>query len=284
MEEIRALTELADPVARAQGANGLLPRYQSAVTELSRIRREAVQELVDGGQSHAEIAAHLGVSRSRVGQLTTTGPPPERVFFGTDLITVAVGQKLEAPKTGSSGEQGRVVAEEDFRAYNRLNHLAKSLKLDTTDEVVQLGGMIHLNRENLVVICGPRLSPLIAQILESDPNLAFGKDEQGWYLADHRTETTYRSPSDAGKAGDIGLLARLPRPDMRGTFLYIAGIHAIGASGVVHYLEHHLPEAYKEVKTKRFSTLVQCEYDDLTREITASQRITPFYRPEGQTH
>jgi hypothetical protein len=280
VEETRELTELTDPVTRAQRAGELLPHYQSVVTEMSRIRREAVQELIDRGLSHAEIATKLGVSRGRVGQLTTSGPPPERAFFGTDRLTVAVGGKLEAPKD-ASGEQGRVVAQEDFDAYLHLSELAKGLKLETTHEVVPLGGMIRLTRDNLVVICGPRLSPLIAQILESDPNLGFERDDQGWYLIDRQTGTIFRSPADSDQPGDIGLLARLPRPDMRGSFVYIAGIHAIGASGVIHYLEHHLAEVYKEVKTRRFSTLVQCEYDDATREVTSSKRVTPLYRPEG---
>jgi hypothetical protein len=279
VDEIQALAQLADPVTRAQQAGDLLPRYQAAVTELSRIRREAVQELVDGGLSHSEIATKLGVSRARVGQLSTSGPPPERAFFGADTLTVAVGGKLEAPKDASGG-QGSVVAQEDFQAYLRLNQLAQGLKLDTRHEVVPQGGMIRLTRDNLVVICGPRLSPLIAQILESDPHLGFERGQEGWYLIDRQTGTAYRSPADHGRRGDIGLLARLPRPDLRGSFVYIAGIHAIGACGVIHYLEQHLADLYKEVKTKRFSTLIECEYDE-SRTVTASRRITPVYRPEA---
>jgi hypothetical protein len=277
VDEIQAVAQLTDPVTRAQRAGELLPRYQAAVTELSRLRREAVQELIDGGLSHSEIAAKLGLSRARVGQLTSSGPPPERAFFGTDALTVAVGGKLEAPKD-ASGDQGPVVAQEDFQAYLQLSKLAKGLHLDTHHEVVPVGGMIRLTRDNLIVICGPRLSPLIAQILESDPNLGFEHDSDGWYLIDRQTSTVFRSPSDQGERGDIGILARLPRPDMRGSFVYIAGIHAIGACGVIHFLENHLIDLYKEVKTKRFSTLIQCEYDD-ARAVTASRRITPIYQP-----
>ena len=36
---------------------------------------------------------------------------------------------------------------------------------------------------------------------------------------------------DNGEMCDFGYLGRLPRPDGRGTFLYIGGIHAAGTSG-----------------------------------------------------
>jgi hypothetical protein len=82
---------------------------------------------------------------------------------------------------------------------------------------------------------------------------------------------------DEGTPSDIGYVARLPRPDARGTFLYMAGIHAIGSSGVIHYLDHHLAEVYREVKTKRFSALVRCEFDPSTRKVSSSTLITPLY-------
>jgi hypothetical protein len=34
--------------------------------------------------------------------------------------------------------------------------------------VIPPPGLVDLNRDNLVVICGPRLSPIIAQVLASD--------------------------------------------------------------------------------------------------------------------
>ena len=82
---------------------------------------------------------------------------------------------------------------------------------------------------------------------------------------------------DEGECGDIGYVARLPRPDGRGTFLYIAGIHAMGSSGVIHYLDKHLAEVYRDVKTKRFSALTRCEFDRDTRKVSTSSLITPLY-------
>ena len=278
-EQVKLLADVPDPVARAKEAAGLLDRYQAVVNELSRIRRESVEEMIAAGMSHAQIAEALGVSRGRISQLTKAGPAPERAFWGTDALTVALGGKLEAPKK-ASGKPGPVLAQEDFQAYLELSESVKAMGLDTVYEIIQPPGMVRLNRDNLVVICGPRLSPLIAQVIEADPHIVFENDEKGWYLADKTAGTAYRSPMDEGECGDIGYVARLPRPDGRGTFLYIAGIHAMGSSGVIHYLDKHLAEVYREVKTKRFSALTRCEFDQETRKVSASELITPLY-PHG---
>jgi hypothetical protein len=140
--------------------------------------------------------------------------------------------------------------------------------------------MVDLNRDNLVVICGPRLSPIIAQVLASDPNLGFAHDDQGWYLVDHVTGTTYRSPRDHAESADYAYLGRLPRIDGRGTFLYFAGIHAPGNSGAMHYLEGHLEELYGEVRTGRFSTIIACRFDPDSHQVTSSERVTPLYRTD----
>lgn len=174
-----------------------------------------------------------------------------------------------------------MVAQEDLHAYEHLRRLAARYGLDAEYEVIPPPGNVLLNRHNLVVVCGPRLSPLIEQILQSDPHLAFRRDERGWFLADRTSGQDYRSPMDEDEPADIAYFGRLPRPDGQGTFLYIAGIHAPGAPGVVHWLTTELPAVYAEVKLRRFSTLVSCRFDPDTREVLASERITPYYRPEG---
>lgn len=276
-EQITRVRELVDPASRARQAADLLPRYQAAVTELSRIRREAIEELRAQGKTQAEIAAVMGVSRGRIGQLVKSGPPPERAFLGTDQLTIAVGGKKE----GGKDKPGPVVAQEDMQAFIHLRDLCATLKLDAVHEIIHPPGWVDLNRDNLVVICGPRLSPLIAQILGADHNLAFVEDEKGWHLVDRQTGMVYRSPMDDDQPGDIGYLARLPRPDRRGSFLYIAGIHAMGSSGVINYLENNLADVYRSVKTRRFSCLVQCVFDAESREVTESTLVTPLYRFEG---
>lgn len=279
-DDMKRVSEITAPVDRAKAAIDLMATYQGWVLELSRIRREAIEEAQASGMTQAEIAKSLGVSRGRVGQLASAGPPPERAFFGTDSVTVSLGGKYEAGK-GPDQNPSEVVTREDLNNFEHLRKLLSGMKLDAEYEVIPPTGIVNLNRDNHVVICGPRLSPIIAQVLEGDDNLRFAKD-QVWHLVDQAAGTTYRSPLDEdGSAGDVGYLGRLPRLDGRGTFLYVAGIHAIGANGVVHYLENNLAELYREVRTRRFSTLISCRYDPETLEVLESRRVTPLYRHEG---
>ncbi|WP_327346335.1 sigma factor-like helix-turn-helix DNA-binding protein [Streptomyces europaeiscabiei] len=279
-DDMKRVSEIAAPVDRAKAAIDLMATYQGWVLELSRIRREAIEEAQASGMTQAEIAKSLGVSRGRVGQLASAGPPPERAFFGTDSVTVSLGGKYEAGK-GPDENPSEVVTREDLKNFEHLRKLLGGMKLDAEYEVIPPTGIVNLNRDNHVVVCGPRLSPIIAQVLEGDNNLRFAKDEV-WHLVDQAAGTTYRSPMDEdGSAGDVGYLGRLPRLDGRGTFLYVAGIHSIGANGVVHYLENNLAELYREVRTRRFSTLISCRYDPETLDVLESRRVTPLYRHEG---
>ncbi|MGH3688032.1 MAG: sigma-70 family RNA polymerase sigma factor [Pseudonocardiaceae bacterium] len=274
---VKTILGVADPLRRAREAGELAALYQAAITELSRIRREALEELIAQGMSQAQIAGKLGVTRTRIGQLLSTGPRAERAFLGSGTLTVAVGGKLEARAT----TPGPIVAEEDFQAYEALQALARTMQLETDYEVIRPPGMIDLNRDNLIVVCGPRLSPLIAQVLASDYHLGFEQDESGWYLVDRTEKTTYRSPMDHGEPSDYAYFGRLPRLDGRGNFLYIAGIHSVGAAGAVHYLDHHLTELYREVKTRRFSMIIRCNFDAATRKIESSKRVSPLHKTEG---
>jgi len=277
-DEMEQVAEITAPVARAKAAIELIADYQSRVVELSRIRREAIEEASGSGMTQTELAAALGVSRGRVGQLASAGPPPERAFFGTGLMTVSLGGKYEG---GKAEDPGEVVAREDMNNFERLRTMFSAMKLESQYDIIAPPGFVNLNRDHLIVICGPRLSPIVAQVLEGDDFLRFEND-QVWHLKDLKSKTEYRSPIDEdGSSGDIGYLGRLPRPDGRGSFLYIAGIHAIGASGVIHYVENHLAELYREVKTRRFSTLISCRYDATTLEVLESDRITPLYKHEG---
>lgn len=275
----KEIAEVSDPLEKTLRAHEQVARYQDAVTELLRIRREGVEGLINDGMKPAEIARHLGVTRQAVAKLIKSSPPPERAFFGTGHLTIAVGEKREAAK--EHGRAGPTVATEDLAAFNMLSAFARELKLDADYEVVQPPGIIDLNRPNLVVICGPRLSPMIGQIIAGDQHLGFAKDDHGWHLVDRTEGQVYRSPMDDGADADFAYLSRLPRPDGQGTFLYIAGIHAIGATGVAHWLINNLTESYSEVRKRRFSTLIRCEFEPTTLKIIRSEQVTPFYYAGG---
>ena len=273
--DVLAVLKIDDPRSRAKEAGRIHEVFRKGGEELARVRREALQELENSGLSHTQIGELLGLSRQRVSQLLKSGPAPERAFLGTDTITVVVAGKVESERP----DPQPVVAQDDLVAYDHFKQLAKTLGLDTTYEVVPTGGFVRLNRDNLMVLCGPRHSPNLREVIESDEDISFTKDEIGWHLVDNRTNHLLRSPMDSGKPRDYAYLARLPRPDGKGTFLYAAGIHAVGEAGAVHYLEQQLGEMYRILKQRRFSVIVDCEYDPKspTREIVSSRLATEYY-------
>lgn len=277
--ELGAVSAITDPVERAVTASRLSGFYKDLDHRMQALRNTAVNEALrlELG-TPSTLAVRLGITRGRVSQLAKAGPPIEQAFFGRGELTVALGGKVEADKK----KPGPVIAQEDFQTYEHLRDLAEELGLRTRYETIPPPGFVNLNRDDLLVICGPRLSPLIGQILASDPHLQFDKDEQGWHLKDLTAGETYRSPMDSGVSGDYAYFGRLPRPDGKGTFLYIAGIHAMGSGGVVHWLSQEITELYKEVKTKRFSVLIKSSFDPSTREIRESGRATPIYFTEGK--
>lgn len=272
------VTAIKDPGERARAANKLIDEYQAAISELSDVRRETLRELLASGMSQMAIADMLGMSKSRVSQLLSAGTRPERTFLGTAKVTVAVGGKLEAGKP----DPGAVVSSESFSAYETLAELARSVGLDATYEVVPPPGNVHLNRANLIVMAGPRLLPFLDQVMAADPHLGYLHDDSGWYLVDKTTGTEYRSPIDSGEAADYAYVGRLPRPDGKGTFLYLAGIHAPGNLGAASFVADNIADLHHELKARRFSVLVTCRFDPKDRrKILATERLTPLYRHEG---
>lgn len=249
----------------------LLATRQEEITELSRIRKETLGDLQKQGLSQAEIAALAGVSRGRIGQLAKVGPAVERAFLGDGRLTIAVGRKATA-----KGEPA--VAEETMVAVHRLTELASAHQLDVEVERISPPGLLELNRENLITLAGPRLFPMVGQILQGDPNLQFFQEDGEWCLQDLRTGETYTAPRNPdGPHRDYGYLGRLPRPDGRGSFLVAGGLHATGTQGVIAYLETALAYLYAEVKTRKFSMIVECDYDPETREVTSAKQASPIY-------
>ncbi|WP_017590828.1 RNA polymerase sigma factor [Nocardiopsis ganjiahuensis] len=274
------IQQIADPLAKTKTAHHELSRFQEATNELQRLRREGVEALQADGWKPREIADHLDVSRQRIEQIGKNGPSPAGAFFGRGTVTIAMGEKIEAPK--DSGKSGPAVATEDLAAYEILGRLARDLKLEVSFEAIKPPGVFDTNRSSLIVVCGPRLSPVVAQLLAGDTRLGFDNDDQGWYLENRETQEVFRSPMNKGVKADYAYLGRLPRLDGKGSFTYIAGIHSIGATGVTHWLTNNLNEIYAEVgPTKLFSTLIRCDYEDTPLKVTKSERVAPIYLRQG---
>lgn len=279
MQDPAAAAEIEEPRERARVAHTLIEEYQEGIAELSRIRRDAIEELLSSGMTQTQVADMLSMSRSRISQLLSVGVRPERAFLGTGKLTVAIGGKHEANRS----DPGDMLSVEAFTAYELLAEAARNVGLDSTYEVVPPPGNVDLNRPGLIVLTNPRLLPFLSQVMGADPHIRYEFNEQdGWYLVDKTTGTEYRSLRDRGEASDYGYVGRLPRPDGRGTFLYLAGTHAQGTLGAAHFVTTNLTELYRELKSRRFSTVIECRYEPSNpRKVISTERVTPVYRHEA---
>ncbi|MEU7283672.1 MULTISPECIES: sigma-70 family RNA polymerase sigma factor [Actinomycetes] len=269
IDEVRRVAAMQDHALRVKAAVDLMGELQAAVVETSRMRKESIAWLRDHGHSMADVAKLMGVSRARVAQLRDAGPPPERVFLGTGPVQVLVPMR--------PGER-EYVALEDSSTGQKLVALAHQLQLEGDLGYISTSGEIDLNREDLIVVCGPKTSLVTAAALQADPRLSFETLPDGrWALIEMDSGKTYSSPSDdpdSPTPSDVAYLGRLPRPDGQGTFLLIAGVHAVGSLGVAHFLTEHLADLYQQAGTAEFSMVIGCDYEQGTKAITDSRAIS----------
>jgi hypothetical protein len=273
--EIERLTALEDPYELLQAVTKRMAEAQREVTELARLRRRVIEQLHEQGRSYAQIAEAAGLSRGRIHQLRHRGPAPEGAFLGVGGIIIATPLKQEARNARP------VVAVEDFTAAQRIADLARTMQLDVEFEQVPLDGDIDLNRPNLIVVCGPRLSDTVAGVLAQDPFIQFERADDGpWSLHDRSTGKHYRSGSDSSppRYWDAAYLGRLPRPDGRGLVMIFTGIHPPGTLGVVHLITTEINSLYEQVDAGQFSTLVGVDYSPDANEPVNVQLLTPLYR------
>ncbi|MGW2710531.1 sigma-70 family RNA polymerase sigma factor [Streptomyces sp. NPDC001356] len=278
-DELQRIMAIDDPYLLLREVTTRLADAQQEVTELARLRRRVVQDLHAQGLSYAQIAAKAGLSRGRIHQIRHTGPAPEGAFLGRGAVTVATPLRRD-------DERGRtVVAVDDVSSGKRLEDLARSYGLDVTSEHVPVSGEIDLNRDGLVVVCGPRMSQEMWDTYAQDPVLRWERADDGpWTVVDRQTGTVYRSgqDSDPARSYDVGYLGRLSRPDGKGSLLAIAGIHTQGSLGVVQLLANDLNALWGQVGDHRFSTLVGVEYDSETSEPQSVELLCPLYRHDEE--
>ncbi|GAA2780586.1 sigma-70 family RNA polymerase sigma factor [Streptomyces showdoensis] len=269
IDEVRRVAAMQDHALRVKAAVELMGDLQAAVVETSRMRKESIAWLRDHGHSMADVAKLMGVSRARVAQLKDAGPPPERAFLGTEHVQVLVPMR--------PGERD-YVALEDSSTGQKLLALAHQLQLEGDLGYIPTTGEIDLNHDDLIVVCGPKTSPVTAEALARDPRLSFETLPDGrWALIERDSGTVHTSPSDDPDdpaPTDIAYLGRLPRPDGQGTFLLIAGIHAVGSLGVAHFLAENMADVYKQAGTKPFSTVITADYEPGAKTITSSRALS----------
>ena len=278
MKELERLKAIADPMERLLYSAEALAALQAATLEVGEIRRAALDSLRADGMTLAQIAAEAGISVARLSQLGAPRRRPERALLSSsDLVRVVLPVE-QAPYP--EGPERPVVHESDIAFHSDIDNLAREYGLATETEHLPAGEYVDLNRDGLVVTCGPRQSPWLMQILASDTAYAFERDDESWYLLDKETGEKHRSPRHTGAAGDLAYLGTLPRPDGQGTWLYCAGIHAPGSRGGALYLSEHIAELYRETRGHLWSCLVRCDFDPDTLEVSNAELIAPVRRRE----
>lgn len=67
--DLLAITQIPDPTDRARAITAMLGDVSEVHAQLRQARQAAVLEMRAGGMSHADVAAALGVTRSRAQQI-----------------------------------------------------------------------------------------------------------------------------------------------------------------------------------------------------------------------
>lgn len=252
-----------DPVRRGRRATELLAVYQQRAAELARLRKAAVEDAHRQlGMSYTQIAAAMGLTKGRVSQIRGTAPPPERAFFGTG--PVAVGVPL---RHGTAGRHRPLVAAEDMRAGEEAARLLEGYAMAVTRYQID-PQTAAAPPGDAVVICGPKTAPVGAALLARDRALDLREDGGRWWIIQRATGQRLGSPSDEADpaAADLAYISR--HSGGGHVTVHIAGIHAIGSLGAVHYLAGHLAELYAGAGDASLSLVTRASYDGL--DITGS--------------
>jgi hypothetical protein len=156
-----------------------------------------------------------------------------------------------------------VISAEDTLAAEAVTDALTSFGVVVDQFRIPVGGQWAPVGE-LVVICGPKSSKVTADALSADPVLDFTQAAGRWIIRDRETGAVYSSGIDDEPATDrdVAYLGRLSYG--AGSMLLIAGVHAIGSVGAVHYLTRHVAELYAEVDDAPFSCVIESTFQDAT--------------------
>ncbi|MFC3960696.1 hypothetical protein [Nocardia jiangsuensis] len=271
-DDVARVFAIEDKVDRLKAATEGVAAAQQTINELTRIRRAVIRELHDEGWTFARIGAAAGLSRARIHQVSTQGPAPEGLFFGHGALRVLVPEV----------RAGRVLGAPDPAAAQRLAELLRQLGFAVVVENFLPGRPLDLNRDGLIVLGGPELSPSLRQLVTADPRLRrtitrAGDARRG--IEDRAARRVYRPGGP--EPHDIAYLARLPRPDGRGTILVIDGLHPPGSLGAVRLLATRLATLHERADSHLFSVLIAVKYERATGEPVDADLLTPVYRHDS---
>lgn len=253
-----------DPVRRGRHATELLTLYQQRTTELARLRKAAIDEAHrEQGMSYTEIAAAIGLTKGRITQIRSSAPGPERALFGVGPVSVGLPYRYR-----TTDRERPLIAAEDARTAEQLEGMLNALSFTATRY------QIEPDREDpppgdAIVICGPKSAPIGAKLLDRDPVLQMVQDGERWWIQHRESGERFGSPTDEdpSRAADVAYVARHDE-DSR-VIVHIAGIHAIGSLGAVHYLTNNVAQLAEAAGDRSISFAVSASYEGL--DITGSE-------------
>jgi hypothetical protein len=258
-EEFESVRAEPDALRRAQRATALLSVYQQRSVELARLRRVAIEAAAkERGMTLAAVAAEIGLSKGRITQIRQSAPPPERALFGVGPVTVAV------PLRSMPARALPVISAEDAIASEKITEQLHNLGFVVQPYRIPVGGMWTPPAGDVVVIAGPKSSPVTVEALAADPLLMFEAESGRYGITDRVSGSRFLSGMDdePPTSVDVAYIGRLPYGS--GSILLIAGVHAIGSVGAVHYLAGHAAEIYDAIGTHHWSAVIRSHHDGAT--------------------
>ncbi len=247
-----------DPIRRGRRATELLTSYQQRAAELARLRRAAIEDAHrDLGMSYTQLAAAMGITKGRISQIRATAPARERAFFGTGPVSVGVPYRYRV-----TDRRRPLIAAEDAQTGEQVTRLLTGYALAVTPYQIE-PDTIAAPPGDTVVICGPKSAPVGAALLAQDGALSMRQDAGRWWIVQLGGGQRYGSPADEEEPADADLayVGRHQYGDH--VVVHIAGLHAIGSLGAVHYLTGHLAALFAQAGDTSFSLVVQASYDGL---------------------
>lgn len=217
--------------------------------------------------SLAAVAAEIGLSKGRITQIRQSAPPPERGLFGVGPIRVAV------PTRAMPGRGLPVISAEDSIAAERMTTLLMDLGFVGVELYrIPIGGL-WTPVGDVVAICGPKSSQVTAEAISTDPYLDFSSKGGRWAIQDRHSGKVFLSgmDDDPGRPQDVAYVGRLRYGP--GSVFLIAGIHAIGSVGAVHFLAGHAADLYTDVGDGLWSGVISSSHDG--EAITGSEWACP---------
>jgi hypothetical protein len=259
-----------DPIRRGRRATELLTSYQQRAAELARLRRAAIEDAHrELGMSYTQIAAAMGITKGRISQIRATAPAQERAFFGTGPVSVGVPYRYRV-----TDRRRPLIAAEDAKTGEHITRLLVGYALAVTTYQIEPDTAAPPPGDT-VVICGPKSAPVGAALLARDGALSMRQDVGRWWIVQRGGGERYGSPADDPEPADADLayVGRHQYGDH--VAVHIAGIHAIGSLGAVHYLTGHLAALFGQAGDASFSLVIRASYDGLA--ITHSSLVAgPF--------